>query len=112
MLTDEKTDLVARSNVPKHMGSAREHHVPVDDSPPNEFRNHLSDWLARMTEAAGVAALVPEIAPTPGASAEAATAKAESAKAALTKADLDVVREGTTTADAPRATRQVVAAKI
>jgi hypothetical protein len=104
MLTDEKTDRVACSNVPKHMGSARERHVPVDDSRPDEFRNHLGDWLARMTEAAGVAALVPEIAPTP--------TRAASAKAETTKADSDVVHEGTTTADAPRATGQVVAAKI
>ena len=64
MLTDKKTDLVARSNLPKYMGSDRDRHVSVDDSSPREFRNHLSDWLAVTTEAAGIAAVVPEIAPT------------------------------------------------
>ena len=65
MLTDKKTVLVARSKLPKDMGSDCGRHVSVDDSPPREFRNHLSDWLAEMTEAAGMAAVVPEIMPTP-----------------------------------------------
>jgi len=94
MLTDEKTVLVARSNVPKHMASVRERHVPVDDNPPREFRNHLSDWLATMIDVAGYAALVPEIA------------------AATTKTDSDGAHAGTTTAEAAREARQEVAAKI
>jgi hypothetical protein len=94
MLTDEKTVLVACSNVPKHMGSTPDRQIPVEDSPPHEFRNHLSDWLAMMTEAAGIAAMVPEIARTP------------------TKTDSDVSGAGTTTADAPRTSRREVAAKV
>jgi hypothetical protein len=94
MLTDEKTNLVARSNVPKNMGSDLGRHVSVDDSSPREFRNHLAGWLAMMTEAAGVAAVVPEISSVPP------------------KSDSDSNDDGTTTADAPRTTRRVVAEKI
>jgi hypothetical protein len=94
MLTDKKMVLVACSNVPKRMGSDRGRQVPVDDSPPQEFRNHLAGWLAMMTETAGVAALVPEIASPPS------------------KSDSDGGAAGTTTADGPRTTRRGVAEKI
>jgi len=94
MLTDEKTDLVARSNVPKHMASVRARQLPVDESPAHEFRNHLSDWLATMSDLAGWAALVPEIVPT------------------ATKTDSDDAHAGTTTAEAAREARREVAAKI
>src|SRR6187401_279256 len=94
MLTDEKTVLVACSKLPKDMGSDGERHVSVDDSPPREFRNHLSDWLAEMTEAAGMAAIVPEIMPT------------------ASKTDTDGCDAGTTNADAARLPDRVVTAKI
>ena len=94
MLTDEKTVLVACSKLPKDMGSDGERHVSVDDSPPREFRNHLSDWLASMTDAAGYAALVPEIV------------------ASATKTDSDGAHAGTTTVEAAREVRREVATKI
>jgi len=94
MLTDEKTVLVARSNVPKHMASVRERHVPVDDSPPREFRNHLSDWLAVMTEAFGIAAVVPEIVPR------------------SSKTDWDGLDAGSTSADDLRTPGRIITTKI
>ena len=94
MLTDKNTVLVACANVPKDMGSEPGGQAAVDDRTQNEFRNHLRDWLAGMTDAAGVASLVPEIAPTP------------------TKTESDDGRDGTTNADASRRPGQVVAGKI
>ena len=86
--------LVACSKLPKDMGSDGERRVAVDDSPAREFRNHLSDWLAEMTEAAGMAAVVPEIMPTPS------------------KTDTDGCDAGTTNAYAARLPDRVVSAKI
>ena len=94
MLTDKTTVLVACSKLPKDMGSDGGRHVSVDDSPPREFRNHLSDWLAEMTEAAGMAAVVPEIMPP------------------SSKTDTDGCDAGTTNADAARLPDRVVSAKI
>jgi hypothetical protein len=94
MLTDKKTVLVACSNVPKDMGSDDGRHVSVDDSPPREFRNHLSDWLTVMTTGDGAAAVVPEIVPTPS------------------KTASDGRDAGTTNANVVRLHDRVVTAKI
>ena len=94
MLTDDKTLLVAHPNVPKHMDSERGSQASVEDATQNEFRNHLRDWLAAMTDADGATCVVPEIAATP------------------TKTDSDGARRGTTTTDAPRRPGQVLVAKI
>jgi hypothetical protein len=94
MLTDEKTDLVARSNLPKCMGSMRDDRVSVGNSDPREFRNHLATWLADTIEVMGVAAVVPEIPSTP------------------TKSDTNAGRDGTTTMDASTRRRPILAAPI
>jgi len=94
MLTDEKTVLVACSNLPKNMGSDCGRQIPVDDSSPSEFRNHLSDWLAVMTEAVGIAAVVPEIVPR------------------SSKTDWDGLDAGTTSADDLRTPGRIITTKI
>ena len=94
MLTDEKTDLVARSNLPKCMGSQRDHLASTGNSDPREFRNHLTAWLADTIEVMGVASVVPEIPST------------------TPKDDSNVERAGTTTPDASTCRRPILAAPI
>ena len=94
MLTDEKTDLVARSNLPKCMGSQRDDLVSAGNSDPREFRNHLTAWLADTIEVMGVAAVVPEFPST------------------TPKVDSNVERTGTTTSDASTRRRPLLAPPI
>jgi len=94
MLTDEKTDLVARSNLPKCMGSQRRALVAVGNSGPSEFRNHLAAWLADTIEVMGIASVVPEI------------------PSVATKNDSNEAPVGTTTTDESSRRRPLLAAPI
>ena len=63
MMTDEKTVQVARSNLPKHIGSERGELVPVWSGILHEFRNHLALLAAATTEVRAMtpSAVIPEI---------------------------------------------------
>ena len=91
MLTDEKTDLVACSNLPKCMGSQRDDLASSGNSDPREFRNHLTAWLADTIEVMGVASVVPEFPST------------------TPKVDSNVEQAGTTTSDASTRRRPILA---
>jgi len=63
MLTDEKTFLVARSNLAKHMDSQTSEPASIWSGILHEFRNHLASIAAATTEVKAVtpSAVVPEI---------------------------------------------------
>jgi len=95
MLTDEMTDLVARSKLPECMGSQREERdgvAPVENNAPREFRNHVTAWLADTIEVMGVASVVPEISSTP------------------TKIDSQIDRAGTTNSTHASSSRRPILA--
>jgi hypothetical protein len=96
MLTDEKTVLVARANLAKHMTSETGELTPVWNGILDEFRNHLAQ-LAAVTAEVDAAAATPSVIPETVQAAQTTEWNLRRMKALLALVDA-AVRGGPTTA--------------